>query len=436
MSVSVLIGLGVAMVAILGGSLTVCDPSYCTSTSCPIPPHHEYCQALRSFRQQTRFRRDDNNHESTATATTTTTTTTTTATVDTDTSATAPTKKKRLKNNPIAKLFRKKKNKKKAKKTESNNGIAQYPNAFASDKQEPLSRTQMALIAELTDNLKETVPNFEKRAAAVPWNGPAGGYPWYNNDASLLTTYLKIMKWPTDLTAKFPFRLCPDGCKAQVAIAHTLEWREKYKPWCTSPAGMIENAKGFAYIRGHSPSLDNGGGHTLVWLRFPIHKAIDPVQWVRTVINVMDRAVADSLHRTNGKVGLFNAVVDGNGFALSHLVGMAPIKLLVTMLQDHFPDRLGVIVLANLARPAQFVVNMVKPLITKDVREKLYLLPDAAGPRQDMLEALVGTEFIPYYLGGTDEYRFSVEEYYDPKKHYCTDAESVEYIKTMPYHAN
>ena len=321
-------------------------------------------------------------------------------------------------------------------KQKGNSRISQYPNA-ASSPDLKLSRSQGALVTELARRVRETVPDLERRATAVRWGGPGGISWWWGDGTQLLHGYLKIMKWPQDLVTNFPFGLCSSsGCNAEVSLKHTLEWREKYKPWCISPSAIQENAQGFVYARGYSPSLTgDGAGHSLVWLRLSANRATDPVQWVRAIVHSLERAVADSLHRTNGKVGRFNCVVDGQGFTLGMLMGMGAVKRLIVMLQDHFPDRLGVILMTNFSRPAQLFLGLIKPLVTKEVRDKLHVLPDDPERREDILDALVGTEFRPDFLGGTDQWKFDTKAYYSSSKHLCTDEESKEFLTTMPYHA-
>jgi hypothetical protein len=56
-----------------------------------------------------------------------------------------------------------------------------------------------------------------------------------------------------------------------------------------------------------------------------------------------------------------------------------------------------------------------------------------------MLKALVHEDFIPTWLGGTNEYTFDVKEYYNSSKYkseFMTDEESVEYLETMPYYGH
>ena len=103
------------------------------------------------------------------------------------------------------------------------------------------------------------------------------------------------------------------------------------------------------------------------------------------------------------------------------------------MLQDHFPDRLGIILLTNLGRVGEFLVGIVKPLISDEVRQKIIVLPRNERLRLEMLRAVVGLDNVPKWLGGEDAYEF------DPKTYYAgsvmmSDEESTTYTKIMPYH--
>ncbi|KAI2499597.1 CRAL/TRIO domain containing protein [Fragilaria crotonensis] len=281
-------------------------------------------------------------------------------------------------------------------KQKGKSGISQYPKAF-SPLDLNLSRNEDALVKELSRRVRDAVPHLERRATTVPWGGPGGSSWWRGDGTHLLHAYLKIMKWPQDLTTNFPFGLCSStGCNAEVSVRHTLEWREKYKPWCISPSAIQENAQGFVYARGYSPSLTvNSAGHSIVWLRLSASRVKDPVQWVRAIMNSLERAVADSLYRTGGKVGRFNCIVDGQGFNLGMLMGMGAIKRMVVMLQDHFPDRMGVLLMTNFSKPAQMFLGIIKPLLTKEFCEKLHVLPDDPEAREVALDALVEKQFRP-----------------------------------------
>ncbi|KAI2511049.1 CRAL/TRIO domain containing protein [Fragilaria crotonensis] len=108
---------------------------------------------------------------------------------------------------------------------------------------------------------------------------------------------------------------------------------------------------------------------------------------------------------------------------------------MVVMLQDHFPDRMGVLLMTNFSKPAQMFLGIIKPLLTKEFCEKLHVLPDDPEAREVALDALVEKQFRPDFLGGDDEWKFNAKEYYSSRKHQCTDAESTEFLTSMPYHA-
>ncbi len=272
----------------------------------------------------------------------------------------------------------------------------------------------------------------------------------HSEGGRLLAGYLKIMKWPSDFHVKFPFRLCASGCDSEVAVLHTLEWREKYKPWCVSEETIRFNKDGFIYARGHSRpgskkrfldateqkvSLPLAGGHSMVWLRPSLASPTDnPHQYGRSLIHAVEMAVSDSLERNAGTIGRFNVVVDCANMSSKNSPSIAGVKTVFSILQDHFPDRLGVLLLANLSGLTQLLLKMVLPFVTEDVRAKIHIIPNDEEERREMLLQFIDETHIPYYLGGKDEYEFDAEGYYQGN---CILPEDgiMEYLTTMPYHA-
>jgi hypothetical protein len=246
------------------------------------------------------------------------------------------------------------------------------------------------------------------------------------------------------LVTQFPGGVCTDGCPTDFALAHTLEFREKFKPWAMTPSAMDENKKGWFYVRGYSPTRyhasNEQGGSSVLWYRpeFQIKNSKTIEQQARVLVHGIDTCVGDALYRSNGKIGKCNIVLDANNFGLSNIPSMSATKKILTMLQDHFPDRLGVFVIANMAKPAQIFLKMVMPLVPVEVRRKIHVLPSDAEERANMLKSLVEERFIPTRLGGQDNYVFDANEYYKTGKYksdFITNEEGIEYVKTMPHHA-
>ena len=344
----------------------------------------------------------------------------------------------------------------------------QFPTAFTPEILD-LSQQQEMLVQKMGNNVLEKISDFEKRSSLVPWGGlppvaEAPSYDWYArktthhglsapldqiDGGNLFSSYLRIMKWPDNLhETDFPFKLCKEKkqiegkrCDTGVAIQHSLEFRERYKPWLVTPRIKRANTNGLVYVRGFSPphSDHEEGGHAIVWMRLALrvktNDGNDRFFFVRSMIREFDRAVAASLQRSNGRVGKFNAVVDGKDFTWGSMPSLSAVKTLVAILQDHFADRLGVVILVNIGSICELLLKLFLPLITEEVRNKIVMLPHNQKERLEALKTVLGpTNNIPVGLGGTDDYVFNVDQYYS-HDNIGRDEEALEYLTTMPFHA-
>jgi hypothetical protein len=327
--------------------------------------------------------------------------------------------------------------------------MEKYKVAFTREKLE-VPPAHQKLIQSLDDRIHDAIPDWDERTSKVQWGGST--WNWYDPkrrstlDASdleqlhggaLYYSYLRIMKWPQSLTAHYPYKLCPNGCNSEESLRHTLEFREKYKPWMISPTVKKENSEGFAYTKGFSHSKVEGENacHSIVWIRPGLRTKTDDIAQIRGYVNTLERAVAVGLGKSNGRVGKFNVVLDGSGFSFGLMPSLHHVKVFVTMLQDHYPDRLGILLLTNLGRVGEVVVKMFLKLITEEVRNKIILLPHDPKERQEILNTVVGYENSPTWLGGTDTYQFNSNDYYADNELLFSDKEAKAYQESMPYHA-
>jgi len=314
-------------------------------------------------------------------------------------------------------------------------------------------------IASLSGGTNLPGRSFIERVDSVAWGGNDSDSTrwWPRKDAKdpnklveggrLLAGYLKIMKY--SLHSKFPHKLCEQGCDSEVSILHTLEWREKYKPWCVTPNTIQFNKNGFIYRRGNSrpgprrrleaektkdsDSLSSSG-HSLLFYRPAVATVENPDLYGRVMLHAIDAAVADSLLRNNGEIGRFNIIFDCKGFGSKNAPSLANVKVLFRYLQDHFPDRLGVLVVANLGGMAQMLMKMVLPFVTEDVRAKIHVIPNDDEGRREMLLQFIDEDKIPTWLGGKDDYEFNASEYYKNEKCVLSEDEVSHFLVDMPYH--
>jgi len=154
--------------------------------------------------------------------------------------------------------------------------------------------------------------------------------------------------------------------------------------------------------------------------------------YLRALMHALDYSVADSLREQN--LGRYNVVIDCSNFGLSNIPNIASVKRTFTMMQDHFPARVGVIFMANLAGPAQLFLKMIKPLLTDAVKQKMQVVPNDKRERNELLHQYVHPRHIPHWLDGEDQYNYDVNEYYS-KEFLVSEQEGREYLTTMPYHA-
>ncbi|OEU17180.1 hypothetical protein FRACYDRAFT_237594 [Fragilariopsis cylindrus CCMP1102] len=352
----------------------------------------------------------------------------------------------------------------------------QFPSAFTEESIQ-LTEQQKDQVRQMAKDTLESIPEFERRISAVPWGGKqqkhqeenfatvSSYYEWYAHKmtkkergtssisapldqidgGNLFSSYLRIMKWPKDLDdVNFPFKLCRakkkiegGGCDASAAILHTLEFRERYKPWLVTPSIKKANSEGLIYQRGFSPpySGDENGSHAIVVIRLSRRVPADDkdgIYFTRAMIREFDRAVAASLQRSNGRVGKFNAVVDGKDLTWSKMPSIGTVKGIIAILQDHFADRLGVVVVVNVGGPiCEILLKIFVSLITEEVRNKIVMLPHDQNEQMAVLETILGKENIPIWLGGVDNYIFQVDEHYANNK-VSIDDEALDYLATMP----
>ena len=177
----------------------------------------------------------------------------------------------------------------------------------------------------------------------------------------------------------------------EIAVMHTVEFREKYKPWLITPSVIEEVTDRWVFHHGFSKE-----GSSIVWYRPGLHAADRPENYIRAIVATLEFAVTASLMNSDGKNGRYNVVVDCDKFSLAAIPNIGHVKRLIIILQDHFPNRTGVIFIVNLASAAQLFLKMIRPLLTEVSvpRVQLFVL-------LSLLEGLAFIMFLLTLLRGT-----------------------------------
>lgn len=348
-----------------------------------------------------------------------------------------------------------------------------------------LSSDQIQKITQLGNRAVDNINDFIIRSNSVQWGGGGDNTDWLDPPGNthdtlnplsklqggyLLHTFLTIMKWPTSNVIKFPFRLCANGCPTEAAINHTLQFREHYKPWCITPNTIKENPNGWVYQRGFTKQIVISdqqekknkkdsivySKQAMVWIRLGQHTMIDKMSYFRVILNALEMAITENLIETKYQNGKFNIVIDASEFSMSKAPSLKQFKQVFGMLQDHFPNRLGMLMMVNLSWIAETVVKLILPLCAKGVREKVKILSGSDEKRLHSFIDLMGSiDHVPDWLGGNDTYKFNKDTYYGTYNndkgtknkrvqnhhhlstyyHYCNDSIEEDFVNSMPYHA-
>lgn len=301
--------------------------------------------------------------------------------------------------------------------------------------QDELIKTLSSQIPEYINDKNEEP--FHSRIDKVHWGGSNNVQWWSNNDQgyALLYAYLKIMEWPQDLMTIFPFKPCKhDQCPAAFAIYHTLLFREAYQPWLVTQSMIAENKLGYIYHHGYNPKDKS----TFVWYTPGLHKPQHHESYIRCIVHAFESAIHNGLtHSNHIQGGKYHVILDCSNFSLSLFPNFHDVKRLVTIFQDHFPNKLGKIIVVNANTATTLFYNLLWPLLTDCVRQKFIILQNKNKDKRlkEMIDLMGGGEFIPKHLGGPDDFVFDAHEFYANNGLQGTDEMALQYLTRMPYHA-
>ena len=300
--------------------------------------------------------------------------------------------------------------------------IENHPFTHAFSMEPLLNNEDMDFLEAWSERLTDESNDWHRRVAKVAWGGRSkwwhpvfsrsSYYPLETIDgANLLYPYYQAMQpHISDIDhVRFPRRQCSSGCNTQIAILSSLEWRESYSPWMVTSEVLDENEDGWVYAHGLSKPSPYGR-HGIIWLRIGKHSVKDSKAYTRAIINSVDRAIGDALRQ--GRAGRINVVVDAEGYEWGKIPNFHDIKQIFGLLQDHYPGRFGAAFLFNMSPSAEILFSLLKPLLGKQVLEKIYFLSADPKERNEQLETVIPSEYMPSWVGGSDPFEFSTRSYY------------------------
>lgn len=223
-----------------------------------------------------------------------------------------------------------------------------------------------------------------------------------DNQDSLFTEYGALLRYTRA-------RKC-DARAAAKLLKETAEWRQRFEFDALirgELASVIaeENATGKGYVRGFDKC-----GRPVIYMRSRLENTNDHEGNLRHLVYNLERAIAVAEAKGKGveKVCL---VIDFNGFSLMKQPPMKTSRATLDILQNHYPERLGVCFCIDPPWVFQGFWNLISPFIDPVTRDKIKFVSRDSG--RTLLEENFDMDELEANVHGRNEVAFSSSVYLD-----------------------
>jgi hypothetical protein len=154
--------------------------------------------------------------------------------------------------------------------------------------------------------------------------------------------------------------------KALEMLVKTLNWRDQFKPDEIQASELIDIGSTGKVIRAGFDKYNR----PLIVITPARENSTDYAKNMRLVVYTLEKAI-----QTMGDgVEQLVLLVDFNGYSLRKAPPIAVAKEFVSVLSDHYPERLGAAVLVDPPKVFSFLWNAVKLLVDANTRKKIYVV--------------------------------------------------------------
>ncbi|XP_022773169.1 random slug protein 5-like [Durio zibethinus] len=215
----------------------------------------------------------------------------------------------------------------------------------------------------------------------------------YCSDAAI-ARYLRARNW--------------NAKKATKMLKETLKWRAEYKPeeirW-EEVAHEAETGKIYRsnYIDKH--------GRTVLVMRPSFQNSKSTKGQIRYLVYCMENAILNLPPDQEQMVWL----IDFNGFNMSH-ISVKVTRETAHVLQEHYPERLGVAILYNPPKFFEPFWAVVKPFLEPKTQNKVKFVYSDDLNTKKIMEDLFDVEKLESAFGGNDDSGFNINQYAERMK--------------------
>ncbi|KAJ1406822.1 CRAL/TRIO, N-terminal domain [Sesbania bispinosa] len=210
----------------------------------------------------------------------------------------------------------------------------------------------------------------------------------YCSDASI-SRYLRTKNWNVK--------------KAAQMLKQSLKWREEYKPEEICWEEVSNEAKSGKIYR---PNYHDKHGRSVLVMTPCRQNSKSVRESIKFFVYCMENAIFNLPPHQEQVIWL----VDFQGFSLSN-ISFAAARETAHILQEYYPERLGLAIMYNAPRIFQPFFMMVKPLLEPETFNKVKFVYSKDHNTKKIMEDLFDMEHLESAFGGNDGTGFDINKY-------------------------
>ncbi|KAF7816949.1 phosphatidylinositol transfer protein 3-like [Senna tora] len=215
----------------------------------------------------------------------------------------------------------------------------------------------------------------------------------YCSDASI-SRYLRARNWNVKKAAKM--------------LKQTLEWRSEYKPEEIRWEEVANEAETGKIYRSN---YTDKHGRTVLVMRPSRQNSKSIKGQIKYLVYCMENAILNLAAEQEQMVWL----IDFDGFNLSH-ISVKVTRETAYVLQNHYPERLGLAILYNPPKFFEPFFTMVKPLLEPKTYNKVKFVYSNDHNTKKVMEDLFDMDLLESSFGGNNNIGFDINIYAERMK--------------------
>ncbi|PHU27020.1 hypothetical protein BC332_05352 [Capsicum chinense] len=205
-----------------------------------------------------------------------------------------------------------------------------------------------------------------------------------------LRRYLEARNWNLD--------------KAKKMLKETLKWRSTYKP---EEIRWHEVAHEGETGKVSKANFHDRLGRTVLIMRPGRQNTASPEGNIRHLVYLMENAI---LNLPEGEEQM-SWLIDFNGWSLNTNISIKTARDIIYILQNHYPERLALVVLYSPPRFFEAFWKVVKYFIDAKTSEKIKFVYPNNKDSMELMKTFFDTENLPSEFGGKATLNYDHEEF-------------------------